>query len=381
MLTPPALNQSHAKIPYFDLKRQFKGLKSEITSEISQIMESGQFILGERVQRFEQAFAKYLGAKHAIGVASGTDALILAFRALGIGKGDEVIVPSYTYTATVFGFMHHGAEPVFVDIDPKNFCLNPSLIESAITKKTKAILPVHLYGQAAPMVEIMKIARKHKLHVVEDVAQAHGSSWKGKKSGTFGEFGCFSFYPTKNLGAYGDGGMVVTNSSSLAKKILTLRNLGHISFHENHSELGWTSRLDAIQASVLNIKLKSLDAYNQNRYNLAKRYRENLKNTPILFSEDIPHARSAHHLMVARIPQGKREALRKHLSNQGITTLVHYKTPVHRQPFYLKEHKKLWNLPVTTQITKEIVSLPLFPEMTFPEVDQVCQAIQSFYKP
>lgn len=381
MIKPLALNQSSTQIPYFDLKRQFRSLEKEIRQEINGVLESGQFVLGSKVQTFEKSFAKYLGVKHAIGVASGTDALILAFRALGIGKGDQVIVPSYTYTASVFGFMHHGAEPVFVDIDPKTFCINPDLIEKAITPKTKAILPVHLYGQAANMTAIMKIARKHKLKVVEDVAQAHGASWKGKKAGTFGDFGCFSFYPTKNLGAYGDGGMVVTNSATLAKKILTLRNLGHISFHADHSELGWTSRLDELQACVLEIKLKHLDDFNRKRYELAQHYRKNLKNTPVIFPEEVSDAGSAYHLMVARIPQGKRETLRDYLSRQGVTTLVHYKTPVHLQPFYRKQSKKSWDLPATLQTTREIVSLPLFPEMTFEEVNQVCDHIQKFYKP
>lgn len=367
-------------IPYFTLRRQIKRFKPELDREIQKVFESGQFILGPVVENFEKNFAKYCGVKYAVGVASGTDALILAFRALQIGKNDEVIVPSYTYSATVFGILHQGAKPVFADIDLKTLIVSIDSIKKLITKKTKAILPVHLYGQPANMDELMKIARKFKLKIVEDVAQAHGATWAGKKTGSFGDFGCFSFYPTKNLGGFGDGGMIATNHPGLYKKILTLRNLGHINFRDDHQEVGWTSRLDALQAACLNVKLKYLDELNEKRRKIASHYRSRLKNTPLLFSEEGPQSRHVYHLLVVRVPHGKRDALQAHLAKEGITALIHYKTPFHRQPAYKKISKLHWTLPNTDEASKQILSLPIFPEMTFSEVDAVTQSINKFYQ-
>lgn len=380
MTSPTALKPSQGPVPYFNLKRQFALFESEVRKEIEEVFESGQFILSPKVQEFEKAFANYLNVSHVVGVASGTDALILAFRALGIGKGDQVILPSYTYTATAFGVIHNGAECVFVDIDPETYTLDPKAVEKAITKKTKAIIPVHLYGQAANMTEIMRLAKKHRLKVVEDAAQAHGAVWEGKKVGTFGDFGCFSFYPTKNMGAYGDGGAVTTASAQLAKKILTLRNLGHVNFQDPHTEIGWTSRLDALQAAVLKVKLKHLDDLNEKRYQIAQRYRKNLGNTPVVFQSEIPEAKCIYHLMTLRVPGGKRDGLKDFLAKQGIVTLVHYKIPVHKQPAIKKISKKNWTLANTDKVSKEILSLPIFPEMTHSEVDQVSNLIKTFFK-
>lgn len=366
-------------VPYFDLKRQYQNLKSELESALIQTASSGAYILSDKVKTFEESFAAYCSSRFAVGVGSGTDALIFSLMALGIGKGDEVIVPSFTFLASAFAIVHAGATPVFVDVDAETYSLNPKAVEKAISRRTKAILPVHLYGQSADMDLILEMARKKKLKVVEDACQSHGALWKDRRAGSLGNAGCFSFYPTKNLGAMGDGGMVVTGDEKLVEKIKRLRNLGRIDLKEAHKVAGWTSRLDALQAVVLQAKLQHLEDFNRSRRRVAARYKNGLQNTPLGLPKEGIGRYHVYHLFVVRVPKDKRNALQNHLSQAGITTLIHYAVPCHKQPAMVPFAKKNPKLPVTEQISQEILSLPIFPEMTDPEVDRVCEVIRDFY--
>ncbi len=368
-----------AAVPYFDLKRQYQTLRAEFEAAMAEVASSGGYVLTQKVQEFETAFAQYIGKEIGIGVGSGTDALVFALHGLGIGKGDEVILPSFTFTASAFSIMHAGATPVFADVDYETFTLDPKSLEKCITPKTKAILPVHLYGQAADMDAILNVAKTKNLRVVEDACQAHGAMWKNKKAGAFGDAGCFSFYPTKNLGAFGDGGMLTTSDAKLAETVRRFRNLGRLDLKEAHQVLGWTSRLDAIQAAILSIKLKKLDDFNSSRRRVASRYMAGLQSTPLLLPKEGKDRYHVYHLFVVRVPQGKRDLLQKHLTERGITTLLHYPIPVHRQPSVQPASRIGTDLPVTEQLKDEIMSLPMFPEMTDAEVDQVCEIIRSFY--
>ena len=366
-------------IPYFDLTRQYQTLQAELEPALLAAARSGKYVLGDEVGKFENAFARYAGTKHAVGVGSGTDALIFSLKALGIGKGNEVVVPSFTFVATVFAILHAGARPVFADVDPVTYTLDPASVDRVLTKRTRAVLPVHLYGQTADMDALLQIAHRKKLKVVEDACQAHGADWKGKKAGSMGDAGCFSFYPTKNLGAVGDGGMAITSKDVLGQKIRSLRNLGRVELKDPHRDLGWTSRLDALQAAVLNIKLKYLDHFNDCRRRIAARYVQNLASTPLLLPQEGTRRRHVYHLFVVRVPDKKREALRKMLQENGVTTMIHYPIPVHRQPACRGLAKKPVPLPVTEKISGEILSLPLFPEMRDDEADRVCALIRQFY--
>lgn len=367
-------------IPYFDLKRQYQNLKNELESAFTQTAASGAYILSEKVKEFESAFAAYCGTRFAVGVGSGTDALIFSLLALGIGKGHEVIVPSYTFSASAFAIVHAGATPVFVDVDPETYTMDPRAVEKAISRRTKAILPVHLYGQAADMDCLLEIAKKKKLKMVEDACQAHGALWKDRRVGSLGDTGCFSFYPTKNLGAMGDGGMVVTNDEKLAEKIKRFRNLGRVDLKEAHKVAGWTSRLDALQAVVLQVKLQHLEDFNHSRRRVASRYMNGLQNTPLVLPKESVGRYHVYHLFVVRAPKGKRNGLQNHLSEAGIPTLVHYSVPCHKQPALVPFAKKNPKLPMTDQVSQEILSLPIFPEMTDQEVDRVCEVIRDFYR-
>lgn len=367
-------------VPYFDVKRQYQSLRQEFEAALAEVAASGAYVLSSKVQEFENAFAQYLGKEIGVGVGSGTDALTFSLQALGIGKGDEVIVPSFTFTASAFCILHAGATPVFADVDADTFTVDPHSIEKCITSKTKALLPVHLYGQAADMDAILEIAKKKKLKVVEDACQAHGAAWKNKKAGTFGDAGCFSFYPTKNLGAMGDGGMLVTANAQLAETTRRLRNLGRLDVKEAHQLVGYTSRLDAMQAAILQIKLKKLDEFNKNRRRVASRYTARLQSTPLLLPKEGKDRFHVYHLFVIRVPHGKRDALQNYLSDQGIPTLLHYPIPVHLQPSVQPLSRAGTELSVTDQLSKEIISLPMFPEMTEGEVDLVCEAIRNFYR-
>lgn len=340
-----------------DPKAQNKLIKSELMSSIEEVLDSGWYILGNKLEEFEQKFANFCQTKYCIGVGNGTDAITLTLLALGIGNGDEVICPSMTATFTALGISATGAKPVFADINGYNYTLDPEDIEKRITSKTKAIIPVHLYGHPADMDPILDIAKKHNLFVIEDACQAHGAEYKGKKVGSIGNAGCFSFYPTKNLGALGDGGAVTTNSPELADKIRILRNGGQKTRYE-HILLGRNSRLDELQAAILTVKLNHLNAWNEKRRQIAKGYKEALATQDIILPIEESWGKSAYHLFVIRIKD--REELIQKLKTEEIQTQIHYPIPAHMQPIYID---KTIILPVTEKVCREILSLPIYPEL------------------
>ena len=363
-------------IPISDTKSQYLSIKKEIDAAIQQVLDSSWFILGENVAAFEKEFADYLGAKHAIGVSSGTEAIHLALRACGIQSGDEVITVPNTAVPTVCGITSAGAKPVFVDIDPENYNMDPGQIEDKMTPRTKAILPVHLYGQAADMEPILKIAKKRKLKVIEDACQAHGAEYKGKKAGTLGDAGCFSFYPSKNLGAYGDGGMVVTNDEGIAEKVHMLRNYGQKDRYHHYLK-GFNSRLDEIQAAILRVKLRHLDAWNRKRKELAKLYNSLLRDA-VKTPTEKSYAGHIYHLYVIRT--GKRDELQKFLKEKEIGTNIHYPIPIHLQEAYQDLEYKRGDFPTAEDCALNILSLPLFPELSEEQVNSVAKAIKAFLK-
>ncbi len=368
------------QIPYFDLKRQYHLLQNEFEPALINTASSGAYVLTKTVEQFESAFADYCGSDFGIGVGSGTDALIFSLKALGIGKGDEVILPGFTFTATALSIIHAGATPVFAEVEPDTYTLDAASVKKLITSKTKALLPVHLYGQSANMDELGKIARKHRLKIVEDACQAHGAIWKTSRVGSLGDAGCFSFYPTKNLGAMGDGGIVLTDNPKLVEIIKKMRNLGRTDMRHPHTVIAWTSRLDGMQASVLQIKLNYLDDFNRERRRIAARYVNRLQGTPLIMPKEGKDRYHVYHLFVVRVPNKKRDALQQHLAQQGIQTMIHYPIPVYKQPAIKPFIKKAVKLPLTDQLCHEILSLPIFPEMSDEEVDRVCKSIQSFYR-
>lgn len=365
------------KIPTINLKMQYHSIKKEIDKAINNVLESGYFILGENVKIFEKEFADYCNTKYAIGVASGTDALHIALLALGIGNGDEVITTSLSAIATALTISFTGAKPVFVDIDPETYNIDANKIEEKITNKTRAIIPVHLYGQPAEMEKIKKIADAHGLFVIEDVAQAHGAEFKGKRVGSIGNVGCFSFYPTKNLGAYGDGGMIVTNDEKIAEKVRLLRDYGQkIRYH--HLIKGFNSRLDEIQAAILRVKLKKLDEWNNIRRKNAKQYNELLKESGVILPVEKPYAKHIYHQYVIRTNQ--RDKLQEWLRSKGILTDVHYPIPIHLQNAYKELGYKRGDLPVTEKYVDEILSLPMYPELKREDIKKIADMITIFIK-
>ncbi len=369
------------KVPYFDVSRQHQKFAPEAQAALEKVLKSGAYILGPATKDFEAEFAAYTGTRFALGVGSGTDALIFSLKALGIGKGDEVIVPSFTFTSTALAVMHLGATPVFADVDENTFNLDPASVRQALSKKTRALIPVHLFGQCADMTALMSIAKQNKLKVVEDACQAHGALWNKVMAGAFGNAGCFSFYPTKNLGGIGDGGMVTTSDEKLLKRVMQYRNLGKgIKEPLVHDETGWTSRLDSIQAAFLSLKLKFLDELNRERRTVAGLYHRMLAGTPLGLPREAPRAYHVYHLYVVRVPSGKRDALKSHLASEGIPTMVHYATPVDAQPVMKQFKTRKVKLPVTGQLQKEVLTLPLFPGMTESEVTAVSESIKKFYK-
>jgi dTDP-4-amino-4,6-dideoxygalactose transaminase len=359
-------------IPILDLVAQYRELKDEIDAAIKRVLESGIFITGPNVEAFEAEIASYLGARHAVSLNSGTDALYIALRALGIGPGDEVITTPFTFVATTEAICQVGATPVFVDIDPATFNMDASLIEAAVTPRTRAILPVHLYGQPAKMDEIQSIARRHGLAVVEDCAQAFGASINGRKVGTLGDVGCFSFFPTKNLGAYGDGGLVVTDDASLATRMMSLRMHGaRQKYH--HEELGVNSRLDEIQAAILRVKLPHVDAWNVTRGEIAMRYSEVFSRSPsITPPQEITGVRHVYHQYTVRVPE--RDEIQRRLRAAGVQSMVYYPIPLHRQQVYGQRFAKL-SLPHSEQAACEVLSIPMFPELTAAHQFQVIEAV------
>ncbi len=343
---------------------------------IDRVLVRAWFVLGEELDTFEAAFASYLGAKHAVGVGSGTDAIHLALLAADIGSGDEVITVANTAVPTLTGICASGAHPVLVDIDPETFTLDPSLIAAAITSNTKAILPVHLYGHPCDMDAILAVAQEHKLVVIEDCAQAHGALYKGRSCGTFGAAAAFSFYPSKNLGAYGDGGAVVTNDPGIDERLRKLRNYGE-SERYHHDCQGLNSRLDEIQAAVLGVKLPHLGAWNAARRQHAKQYRDALAGLPIRLPVETEWATHCYHLYVIRAQE--RDGLREHLRAEGIGTQLHYPVPIHFQKAYAFLGKASGSFPESESAASEVLSLPMYPELTSDAIDTVARAIKDFF--
>ncbi len=360
-------------IDFVNLKQEYNEISEEINEAVSRVLRAGWYILGEELTHFEQEFSSHIGATHSIGVNSGSDAIFLAIKALGIGAGDEVITVSHTFISTVDGIVRNGARPVFVDIDPRTFCIDPAGIEEKITARTKAIVPVHLYGQPAEMEAIMDIAQRHDLFVIEDSCQAHGAQYQDRKAGGIGHVGCFSFYPAKNLAAYGDGGLATTNDEGIAEKLRLLRNYGQPRKY-CHTLIGVNSRLDEMQAAVLRVKLRHLDEWNERRQRLAAMYDELLGDAGVTTPVANPHAQHVYHLYVIRSKE--RDALQKYLSCHEVQTQIHYPVPVHRQPAYAEIASGV-NLPATDQACGEILSLPMHPWLTEQEVRQVAELVAS----
>ncbi|MDP2921157.1 MAG: DegT/DnrJ/EryC1/StrS family aminotransferase [Candidatus Omnitrophota bacterium] len=364
------------KVDIFTLKRQYEEIKDELKGPIENVMLSGGFILGEDVGLFEKEFAEYCGVKYGIGVNSGTDALFLACLACGIGQGDEVITPSYTYIATSLGISMAGARPVFVDTEEKTYCIDVTKLEKAITKKTRAILLVHLYGHPADMDPIMQIAKKHKLKVIEDCAQAHGALYKNKKVGSFGDAACFSFYPTKNLGAFGDGGMVITSSEEIKDRMSLLHDYGRKGRYE-HIIKGYNSRLDTLQAAILRVKLKHLNEWNEKRRKNADLYTKLFKEAKLdmILPYEESYAKHIYHQYTVRVKN--RAVLMEKLADKGVRTLIHYPIPIHLQECYKELGYKKRDFPVAEKCCEEIMSLPMYPELTEQEIRYVVEQFKT----
>lgn len=366
-------------IPILDLKTQYDQLRDEIAAAIQGVLESGAFVLGPDVKALEQEVADYCRCRHGVGVASGTDALRLSLAALEIGAGDEVITTPFTFVATANTISHSGARPVFVDIDPLTYNLDPALVAAAVTPATKAIVPVHLYGQPAEMDAIMAIAEQHGLAVIEDAAQAIGAEYQGRRAGSIGHVGCLSFYPTKNLGAYGDAGMVVTNDAALADKLDVLRRQGGKTKYF-HQVLGFNSRLDTMQAAVLRVKLRYLERWQEARRAAARRYTELLaaSGAPVVTPYVRPDVRHVYHQYTIRAPQ--RDALAQHLQQRGVGTMIYYPLPLHLQGLYRDLGMAEGSLPHAEAAGHEVLSLPMFPELSVAQQEEIVAAIAEFYR-
>lgn len=364
-------------IPLVNLKKQHKEIKGDVKREVLKVFSDSNFVLGNQVSEFESNFAKFTGSKYCIGVASGWDALLLSMKALGVGPGDEVITVANTFIATVFPIISLGAKPVLVDIDPTTYQMDLAKMEKAITKRTKAILPVHLFGIPNDMDKLMLIAKKHKLLVIEDACQAHGSRFKSKHLGTFGDAAAFSFYPGKNLGAAGEAGGIITNKKSLYEKIRVMRDVGQVKKYY-HGMFGYNSRMDTIHAAVLGIKLKKLEGWNQKRRNIALLYRKELKNTPVVLPPEMERGLVFnYHLFVIRT--NKRDELMDFLKKNEVYCGIHYPIPIHLQKALKDLGYKKGDFPITEKYAKEIISLPMFPEMTKKEVHHVSNLIHQFF--
>lgn len=364
---------SSIKIPILDLKPQYNAIREEIHAAIDRVLESGQFIMGPDVKQFEQATAKYLGVKHAIGVNSGTDALIIGLRALNIGEGDEVITTPFSFFATAESISNVGAKPVFADVDVNSFNINPEAIKSQITSRTKAILPVHLYGNSAAMDRIKEIASEYDLKIIEDCAQSFGARFGGKHTGTIGDVGAYSFFPSKNLGAYGDGGLIATNDDQVAETARMLRVHGAKKKYHNEV-LGYNSRLDTLQAAILLIKLTYIDRWNAGRRSVAKTYNILLAKAPNIITPEITDSHVFHQYTI-RITNGKRDQLSEYLSQQGIGNMIYYPIPQDKLPVY---HGKYPANPVSDQLSTQVLSLPIWAELEDQKATLIVDAIQSF---
>ena len=363
-------------IQMVDLKRQYLKIKPEIDQAIQEVLNSTQFILGKKVTDFEKNAAEYLGVKYAIGVANGTDALQIAMMALGIGKDDEVITTPFTFVATTETIVMLGARPVYVDIDPVTFNINPEKIREKITSRTKAILPVHLYGNPSEMDEILRLAKEYNLFVIEDSAQAFGAEYKNRKVCTFGDVACISFFPSKNLGCYGDGGMVVTNNEEIQQKVRMIASHGS-KVRYVHEILGMNSRLDALQAAILNVKLKYIDEWNRKRNEFAKIYTEKLSSIKqVKTPETRNYVKHIFHQYTIRVEN--REELQKFLSTKNIPTAIHYPIPLHLQPAF-RGFADEGSLPESELAAKQVLSLPMHPDLLEEEIDYITNSIKEFY--
>ncbi|MEW5894589.1 MAG: DegT/DnrJ/EryC1/StrS family aminotransferase [Candidatus Omnitrophota bacterium] len=362
------------KVPFVDFREQILSVKDEVMNGIENIIQKGNFILGDEAKCFEKEFAAYCDAQYAVGVNSGTDALFFALSALGIGPGDEVILPTHSFIATALCVSYTGATPVWADIDESTYTIDPQAIKKAITARTKAVIPVHLYGQPADMDEINNVIKNKGIHVVEDAAQAHGAFYKNRRVGSLGTIACFSFYPTKNLGAFGDAGMAVTGDPVLHDKLMMLRDYGRTGRYE-HKIKGHNSRLDTIQAVGLSAKLKRLDEWNKMRQEVARWYFQELKGISEVILPKVAEDRTCvYHLFVVRVPE--RDQILERLKEKEIGVLIHYPIPIHLQEAYKDAGYKKGDFPVTEKIAGEIISLPMFPHMSREQVKYVCDCLK-----
>lgn len=357
-------------------KKQYLARKEKIDAAIRRVLDGGWYVLGEEVRQFEKEFANFAGCRHGIGVGNGTDAIHLALRCLDVGSGDEVITVAHTAVATVAAIELTGAKTVFADICPDTFTIDPDAVKRLLTPRTKAIIAVHLYGQAVNLDPILEMARQHGIKVIEDCAQAHGAMYKGRIVGSLGDLACFSFYPTKNLGAIGDGGMVTTRSDELAAKARLLREYG---WQERYISLvsGWNTRLDELQAAILRVKLEHLNGDNEKRRAIAKAYAEGLGDLGLTLPCEMENNKHVFHLYVIRTAQ--RDGLLAHLKKQEIQAAVHYPLPIHKQPAYKDSYASI-SLPITELVAQDVLSLPMYPELEDKEVLQVIQGVRSFFK-
>lgn len=369
------MHSSMTSVPFVDLATQYASIEAELNAAMRDVLLKTDYILGKDVELFEEEFAAYCGADHAVGLDSGMSALELALRACGVGPGDEVITAANSFIASALAITHSGATPVLVDVDPETYNIDVAAVAQAITPRTRAILPVHLYGQPADLDPIMEIARRHGLAVIEDACQAHGARYKGRRVGGLGHAAAFSFYPGKNLGAYGDGGMVVTNDAGIAQSVRMLRNYGQREKYQ-HVVLGYNRRLDTLQAAVLRVKLRYLDAWNGARRQHAARYNELLRGHDLVIPSEAAYAESVWHLYVVRVAQ--RDGLRAHLTTNGIATGIHYPVPIHLQPAYADLGYGAGDFPISERAAQEIVSLPMYAELGAEAIAGVAEAVLSF---
>ena len=363
-------------VPYLDLKAQLRPIRGEIDAAIARTLDNCSFCLGPDVAQFEKDFANYCGAEHCLAMNSGTSALHIAMLLLGVGPGDEVITTPYTFIATSWAISYCRAKPVYVDIEDATFNLDPKLVELAITPRTKAILPVHLYGLPCDLDPLLAICRKHKLPLVEDAAQAHGAKYNGKTIGTFGGISCFSFYPAKNLGAAGEGGALVTNSPEFAARARALREHGSTKRY-HHDEIGFNYRMEGIQGAVLGVKLQHLERWQAGRRRVAQRYHELLADTPLRLPIEPDYAESAWHLYTVRHP--RRDELKAHLDASGIGNAVHYPMPLHLQKAYASLGHQPGDFPVAEKASREVLSLPMYAELTEAQIQRVASVVREFF--
>jgi dTDP-4-amino-4,6-dideoxygalactose transaminase len=364
-------------VPYLDLKQQYSSIREDVLAAVARVFDSCQFVLGKEVAAFEEEFAAYCGVRHGIAVNTGTSALHLALLAGGVGPGDEVITVPFTFVATTAAIVYCGAQPVFVDVDPVTYTMHPAKIEAAITPRTKAILPVHLYGHPANMDAIGEVAHRHGLRLIEDAAQAHGAMCGGRRCGSMGDLGCFSFYPGKNLGAYGEGGLVTTDNDEVARKIRMLRDWGAERKYE-HVLKGFNYRMDGVQAAVLRIKLRHLEAWTEARREHAREYSEMLEGCGLQLPTETSGSRHVYH--VYPVLTAERRELMSALAARGVESGIHYPTPIHLLPAYSDLNYKAGDFPVAERLASEEVSLPMFPELSEQQISQVTEAVLEFQR-